>query len=158
MTITLERETEFTGQHPEVLRGYDDAEGYAFPLTRVDGPVADPFRTGAPALGWEGDRRLQLYWDGSASRYVLMRLERNGEYSAVTATKPHTILNDEKVNQVIKRLVETDVRRGFDIKQAVDSHNARVDAEAARARGDKFESMADKLRWALKRDGADNYC
>lgn len=154
---TLTREAEFTGQHPETLRGHDELAGYSYLIDRVDGPLGQPFRHGAPALGWEGDLRLQLYWDGSEARYVLMRLEHDGQYRAVTATKQHTILNDEKVNQVIRRLVQTDTRRGFDVKATVDSHNAAIDREKARVEGDKHENMADKLRWALKRDGLHNY-
>jgi hypothetical protein len=158
MPKTLTREAEFTGQHPEVLRGFDELAGFAYHMTREDGPLVRSLRLGAPALGWEGDSRLQMYWDGSEARYVLMRLEHDGQYRAVTATKPHTILNEEKVNQVIRRLVETDVRRGFDVKSSVDTHNARLDTSNARTQGDKFESMADKLRWALKRDGVLNDC
>lgn len=158
MTTTQTREAEFTGEHPETLRGHDVLAGFSYLMSRVDGALGRPFRFGAPALGWEGDLRLQLYWDGSEARYVLMRLEHDGQYRAVTATLPHTILNEEKVNQVVARLVQTDTRRGFDVKAHVDSHNAAIDREKDRVQGEKFENMADKLRWALKRDGIHNYC
>lgn len=153
MTATLTREAEFTGEHPETLRGHDVLAGFSYLMSRVDGELGRPFRHGAPALGWEGDLRLQLYWDGSESRYVLMRLEHDGQYRAVTCTKPYTLVNSETINQVIARLVQHDTRRGFDVKAHVDRHNAAVEREHERVQGEKFENMADKLRWALKRDG-----
>jgi hypothetical protein len=150
------REETFTGEHPEVLRG-DSLGGYSFAMTRVDSETVAPIRKGHPTLGWEGDPRLQMYWDGVVHRHTLVRLEHDGEYRPVCSTPPHTILNEEWVNRLVAKLVATDANRGFDVRAAMDARNAAVDAEKARVQGDKFDAMADKLRWALKKDHADYY-
>lgn len=141
--------------HPETLR-VDSIDGVTH-LLRVDHPVVAPLQEGNPSIGWEGDPRLCMYLDGRANAWVLMRLEADFQYRVVTVSPVDRPLNPEEINKLCLRLVMHDTRRGFNPKEAVDSHNATVDAEKQKVADERHEQVADKLAWGLKKDGADNY-
>ena len=98
-----------------------------------------------------------MYLDGRANVWVLMRLESDFQYRVVTVSPIGRQLNEEEVNGLIRRLQAHDMRRGFKPKEAVDAHNASVDAERSRVSGEKLDSMADKLAWGIKRDVGYHY-
>lgn len=159
MTTVIEREESLPAgfEHPFFLN-VEWIMG-SFTLQRMDGPMFGPIRSGHPALGWEGESRLQMYWDGEAQRYVLCRLCGDGEYRAIVCSEPYPLINEARINEVIAGLVLHDVRRGFDPKAYVDGKNARLDAARQAEVDDHFDNViVDKLKFALKKDGADNYC
>jgi hypothetical protein len=138
--------------HPTAFR-VDPLLGTPFSLTSFAHPSLAKVVDGDPVKGWEGDNRLAWYFDAEAQRIVLMRLEWDNQYRTVLVTPPFTIPNDEMANRIVDRLVAQDVRRGFDVKASVDANNAKVDAEKRRLSRDRNEDIAEKLMYALKKDG-----
>lgn len=90
--------------------------------------LADRIKNGDPLAGWEGDPRLTLafYRDpkGRGSCYELWRLEHDGEYRMVAR-----LAGDLNPSGIIRKLVEHDARRGYDVHEAVSRHNAKIDRE-----------------------------
>jgi len=115
--------------------------------------LADRIQKGDPAVGWEGDPRICLakYRDPDTREewYELWRLEHDGEYRKIARLR-----GDLDPSNVTRRLVENDTRRGFDVKEAVDRHNAKVEEARLAPSREKLSAAAEKLAWALKRDGA----
>lgn len=118
---------------------------------RVDHPVLSPLTDGNPTLGWEGDPRLVVYLHGESKRFVLWRLEADGEYRTVAALPEGACLTPENTNRLCARLVEIDQRRGFDpyqdVVQAQDAHDRAADA----SREAWVSQFADKLLFGLAR-------
>lgn len=137
--------------HPTALR-VDPLVGTTFSLTAIDPPALRKVVDGDPAKGWEGDPRLCWYNDGQAGRLVLMRLENDGQYRTVLVSSQYQIPGDEMANRIIDRLVASDVRRGFDVRAAIDANNAKVDAAKAAAESEHNQAVADKLAFGLKKD------
>lgn len=132
----------------------------------VDHPELAVLRAGDSGLAWEGDQRLAMYswadWDNGPTaepgRFALFRLELAGDYDLVRVLDAGWYPTRANVAQVVRWLVEHDHRRGYDPKAAVDLHNASVLAESERRHNDWLEGhVADRMAWALKRDGADKY-
>lgn len=115
--------------------------------------LADRIKNGDPVSGWEGDPRLTLalYTDPKNpinQTYELWRQEGEG-YSLVAKLRggldPYTILPE---------LVKRDQRRGLDIREAVDRHNAKVQAAKDAASSERSFDAAERIVWALRKDGA----
>jgi hypothetical protein len=134
--------------HPEFLE-----LGGHLALVRVDHPVLRPVFHGAPDLGWEGDHRLAVYSWPARNSFVLVRLERDGEYSIVTAQQSVQMLSPGDVNRMIRWLVSHDATKGFDAAKAVLEADARAEAAAEQRVAEwAEEEMAPRLAWALQRD------
>lgn len=157
---TLDIPLEISGRvlHPEFLR-LEHPFGVS-PLRLLDTPILKPLHDGAPDLGWAGDPRFAVYMDEELCKPVFVRLEADGEYRIMAHAPAYTIINNEWVNKLIRRLVALDTRRaGNDPAARVDAHNAKVAAEHRRQYEDRVENdLADRLKWALKKDHADDYC
>ncbi len=112
--MTIIREQSFNHlAHPEWIDG-----------RRVwrDGDVEEIVRRiqqGDPTKGWEGDPRLEVYFDQQLRRWELWRLEHDGEYRMVMASKPGAALD----LSVIDFLVAHDRNRGFDIQRHIEVVN-----------------------------------
>lgn len=137
--------------HPELMqfRG-------SFEMVLVqDQPVLDRLYHGAPDLGWAGDPMLAVYAWPKRDAFVVLRLIAGDEYDFVMQVRGLRPLSPGSVNQVIRKLIEVDRRRGFDGHAAVVAHNDRVEAEQVR-RNDEWveEEMAPRLAWAYGRDRA----
>lgn len=98
--------------------------------------VVSRLRDGDPTRGWEGDPRLALYFIPGSRQWELMRLEADGEYRTVARSKPGAKLTPA----IIDELVARDVRRGFDLKKSIDTHNSRV----RRSRSAEFQAWIDE--------------
>lgn len=123
-----------------------------YTLQRVDHPDADPIQAGAPALGWEGDSRLQLYVNPAENRWVLMRLENFSEYHAVIDSERGQRLNGEFVNELIRYLQLHDQHRGFDVVKALDAHEAKREADLDAAHDDFVKNdLVPAMQWAAER-------
>jgi hypothetical protein len=118
---------------------------------RVDHPVLDPLTHGAADLGWEGDDRLVVYLCKPTQQFVLWRLEANGEYGPCAALPPNGSLTPGNVNELIRRLVAHDTRRGYDAYQDVIDQQAMAARHAETDRLAHIEQFADKLHFALAR-------
>ena len=136
--------------HPETLR-LDSPVGVDH-LQRVDHPCTARLEDGDPTLGWEGDARLCLYLNYADRRWVLIRLENDGEYRVVTVSPPDQVLNEAEIAKLIMRLVAHDSRRGVDVKAMSDAHNAQVKAAVEAEESEKREKLAEKLAWGIQKD------
>ena len=108
--MTIIREQSFAHvAHPEWIDG-----------RRIwrDGGVEDIVRRiqqGDPTKGWEGDPRLEVYFEPALNRWELWRLESDGQYRLTMASKPGVPLDID----VIDYLVAHDRNRGFDIHRVI---------------------------------------
>lgn len=149
--MTPMRETAFeSDSHPTHLT-ISSPVGNVF-LSHWEQPALAKVVEGDSAKGWEGDPRLAWYWDGQEQRGVLVRREHDGEYRTVLATAQYPIGYDEMANRIVDKLIEQDVRRGYDPKKAVDAHNAKVDAEQNYRASQRNQQFAEKLAWGLRKD------
>lgn len=116
---------------------------------RVDHPVTDPIQDGAPDLGWEGDSRLVVYLHKPTQRFVLWRLEHDGEYRPTARLPEGASITPGSVNELIRNLVRIDQRRGFDPGlDVVTKENARIVAQD-KTRREWAADFADKFHAAL---------
>jgi hypothetical protein len=120
----------------------------------MEGAVRDliaKIRFGDPLLGWEGDDRIELYYDGDVGRFELWRLEDDGEYRRVCRSQPYMQFDD----RVIHALIEWDGRRRHKaLVDEINDHNARLDENKEAAANEWIaEDMAPRLRWAMQKDG-----
>src|SRR4051794_40006832 len=95
----------------------------------MDGAVRDLIdrvRFGDLLLGWEGDDRIEMYWDGVDERFELWRLEDDGEYRRVCRSGPGVQFDD----RVIHALIAWDGRRRQQsLADEVNTHNERRQTE-----------------------------
>lgn len=119
----------------------------------MDTPMRDLIhrvRFGDPVKGWEGDARLDLYWDGLNHRFELWRLEDDEEYRFVCRSGEGVSFDD----RIIDALIAWDGRRRLTpIEQQVIEHNTRVDEDKA-ARQEEWvaEDLAPRLHHAFRKD------
>lgn len=134
-------------EHPEFLHG---RQTWHPGMNLHD--LADRIKNGDPTHGWEGDARLTLarYTDPETrqERWELWRLEAAGGYNLVAK-----LPGDRDPSGIIPALVERDFRRGLDLKESIDRHNAKVEAVADAKVGDRLGAASEKLAWALRKDG-----
>lgn len=127
--------------HPEFLE-----EGQ---YLLVDHPITAPLTEGDPTLGWEGDSRLAIYLHLENKNFVLFRLEHDNEYRAVARLPEGRVLDQQQMNLLIKRLVEHDVRRGFDPYQEIVKTQEAIEKDLRRNQHDQNIELGDKLHWAF---------
>jgi hypothetical protein len=130
--------------HPEIVAGR---------RLWMDGSVRDVIdriRFGDQLLGWEGDDRIELYWNPEIARFELMRLEDDGEYRLVCRSGEGVGFDE----RVIHALIANDERRRqVALVDEVNAHNAALDA-AKQATVEEWiaEDMAPRLRHAIRKD------
>ncbi len=147
------REHQFFGRHPDPLPVQWGGPGWVL----IDDPMAYPIQRGDPCLGFEGDDRLALYLNVAKGRWGLWRLEGDSQYRLVTSRATIETRGPELVASLIAGLVAHDTRRGFNAHEHVVKQNTLVDEAVAKHWDARHSDLNDKLRWGLKRDGADNY-
>lgn len=123
-------------------------------MVRVDDPVVRPIFFGHPTTGWEGDHRLAVFSWPAKAVFVLVRLCPDGEYRWIreVGIPDGRPLSPASINAVCRWLVATDARRGYNVADAVEAHNAAIDRENERREAEWSAAQADKLAWAIKRD------
>jgi len=119
----------------------------------MDTPMRDliqRMRFGDPVKGWEGDERLELYWNGAEERFEIWRLETDEEYRFVCRSAPGVPFDD----RIIDALISWDGRRRQQsITQTVIEHNLAVDAERDAEREEWVaEEAAPRLHHAFRKD------
>ncbi len=129
--------------HPEFL----DGVGVVYTEGGTLGDLLTKMHKGDPTKGWEGDPRLQLYYDRGEDACVVVRLEPDGEYRLVTAWE------GGPRHDFIDWLVAHDVRRGYNAHQEVWDNNERVRAEQVRKDTEHMLDVIDRTRHAAKRHG-----
>lgn len=140
--------TDGTSPHPMFLAfGDGDPE-----CVRVDHPDLKPIVFGLPTVGWQGDGRLAVYSVPRQNKFIVVRLERDGEYRRVRDMPTARPLSPQAVGELCRWLVERDPKRGFDVLAHIEANNARVDRENQQREDDERAQVADKLAWALKKD------
>ncbi len=110
--------------------------------------ILDRLHNGDPTLGWEGDPNLQLYVN-KQGRWELLRLEDDAEWHTVAIAAPGQVPD----RGLIKRLVEHDKRRGFNLSQHLETHNSKVAADFEKAATEQNEEISKKLAHAYRKDG-----
>ena len=119
----------------------------------MDSPMRDlidRIQRGDPVKGWEGDARLDVYFNGIDERFELWRREDDEQYRLVARSAPG-IAFDERV---IDALIGMDTRRRQkSLAQEVIDHNTAV-ADQREARTDEWvrEEMAPRLHHAFGKD------
>ena len=130
--------------HPEVVNGRQ---------LWMDGSMRDLIhrvRFGDPLLGWEGDERIELYYDGANERFELWRCEDDSEYRRVCRSQPGMAFDE----RIIFALIQWDEhRRPVALVDQVNEHNDRIDADK-KAQSEEWiaEEMAPRLRHAFRKD------
>lgn len=115
--VTIIREASYGHvTHPEHLNG-----------RRVwrDGHIEEIVRRlqqGDPTKGWEGDPRLEVYFEPTERRWELWRLEHDGQYRRVLYSDPGKTLDFD----VIDHLVAHDRNRGFDVQNHIEVVNGGI--------------------------------
>jgi len=104
--------------------------------------LIDKLHNGDPALGWEGDPRLALYMEGDT--WVLSRYEADGTYRDVCKSRPGLALDE----RLIVRLMEHDMRRGFDPSKALEYDPMRQWTE----NDDRLREALEKTYWSAAND------
>ena len=130
--------------HPEVVDGR---------RLWMDGSMRDLIqrvRFGDPLLGWEGDERIELYYDGPEERFELWRLEDDHEYRRVCRSAPGMAFDE----RIIHALIQWDGRRrSTALVDEVNGHNERRQSEVEAERAEWVaEEMAPRLRHAIRED------
>ncbi len=133
-------------QHPDLMPNGSTAWRIGMNLH----DLADKIQNGSPVDGWEGDARLTLasYRDPKTGeqRWELWRLENDNEYRLVA-----WLPQDRDPSGIIRRLVEMDARRGFDIHEAVSRHNAQVDRERQYQSDQVVGAASERLAHSLRK-------
>jgi hypothetical protein len=113
--------------------------------------LIDRVRFGDPVKGWEGDPRLEVYWNGIDERFELWRCEDDEQYRLVARSAPG-IPFDERV---IDALIGMDGRRRQSpLHESIIKHNTELDARRDAARDEWVaEDLAPRLRHAFLKDG-----
>jgi hypothetical protein len=124
-----------------------------FHLIRIDDPGTDLVRNGDNMKGWEGDTRLAVYWNPEFQTWELWRLEANNEYSLCEAWNARLVKGAEVTGKMIDWLLTHDTARGFNVLQYVEDENAKLDAIVEKERVAMFDEIAEKLPWAVEKDG-----
>jgi hypothetical protein len=119
----------------------------------MDTPMRDlieRLRFGDPVKGWEGDPRLDVYWNGIDERFELWRLEDDEQYRLVARSGPGVAFDE----RVIDALIGMDGRRRrISLDQQVIDHNTALDAELDRQREEWVaEEAAPRLHHAFRKD------
>ena len=107
-------------------------------------------RFGSPVKGWEGDDRLEVYWNGIEDRFELWRLEDDEQYRLVARSTPGTPFDD----RILDALVAWDNhRRQQSLHDEIVANNTRLDAQRD-AKNDEWmtEEMAPRLHHAFRKD------
>lgn len=115
----------------------------------VDADFYRRLHFGDASIGWNGDTQLAVYHEND--RLVIVRWCEDGEPRMIMRSKPgHKTLDTAAL--VFLAQHDSQRRGGFDAKEYVDRHNARINADRQRELDAKFEEAADKLHYALRRD------
>lgn len=116
-----------------------------------DGSVNDLIRRiqqGDPTKGWEGDPRLEVYYQGATKQWELWRMEADGTHRRVMWTDPGAPFD----GSVIDELIASDTRRGFDVHK----HLMTVNQSVNRKRSEGFsewvrEEIAPRVAHAARK-------
>jgi hypothetical protein len=119
----------------------------------MDTPMRDliaKIRFGDPIKGWEGDDRLDVYWNGIDERFELWRLEDDAQYRLVARSGEGVGFDD----RVIDALVGMDNRRRQqDLATQIIEHNLALDAQRDHDREEWVaEDLAPRLHHAFRED------
>ena len=151
--IILAREEAITVEHPLVLHG----------RLRVDHDIVTRLQCGTGA--WGGDARLALYADPRENTWELWRLEYDGKYRIAGRQKRPGLgqtgqtLGEDLLNTLLHHLVSVDLQRGHDPIADLDAHEAGLERRHEAEFSDFVTNdFADRLKHALKKDGALDHC
>lgn len=99
---------------------------------------------------WEGDRFLNIYHHPLKDE-IEVRYEVPNQKPELVFQIP---LADFDIDKLCHALALADNRKKSVEKkiQEVDEHNAKLDAEAAKAKAERDEAFTDKMRWAMRKD------
>lgn len=123
-------------------------------LYRIEDPLLDVLEKGDNILGWEGADNLCLYFSPRERQWILMASTPLGPL-ALKRISPDEIRTDNLPGFIVRWLVEHDTRRGYDVLQVVEDHNAKRDVENAEANHARWAETLPKVREAFKKIGND---
>jgi hypothetical protein len=115
----------------------------------MDSDFEDRLHNGDASVGWVGDDRLGVYQ--AQGCLELRRLCEDGELRVIMRSRPGVRVLDV---QTLKFLAEHDSqsRRAYDVRADMDAHNETIRRHAAVDATAQNEQVADRLRWALRKD------
>ena len=131
--------------HPEFL------DGRRVWLDPVMEDIIGKLHNGDPTKGWEGDPRLEVYFEPTQGRWELWRLEDDNEYRMTCRSQPGVPFDD----RLIEHLVAHDRRRfKTSLHDQIAAQNEAIDREVRRKNDDYInEEVNPRMDWALKKDG-----
>jgi hypothetical protein len=137
MTATIE--------HPEWV------EGRRLWLDASMRDVIAKLHHGDPTKGWDGDPRLEVYFNAPEQRWELMRLEDDNVYRMVCRSQPGVPFDE----RLIEHLVAHDRRRfKTSLHDQIKAKNDAVDREIRRRNDDYInEEVNPRVNWAMRKDG-----
>lgn len=113
----------------------------------VEGDVHDIIRRlehGDPTVGWGGDPDLRLVANIETGEFEVWARDAAGD--------PYIAISHPRCDaSLLEKLVRSDNRRETVLDRVVKATKAREAAEAS-AQEDRFEEMADRLQFGLRRD------
>lgn len=130
---------------PEIL------DGRRLWIDPVMADIIDKLHLGDPTKGWEGDPRLEVYFEPTHRRWELWRLEDDNEYRLVCRSAPDVVFDE----RVIELLVANDNHRGIkSLHERIVDHNEALNREIEE-RNDEFinEEVNPRMNYAMKKDG-----
>lgn len=132
-------------EHPEWV------EGRRLWLDAAMKDVIHKLHHGSPEKGWEGDPRLEVYFNAIEQRWELMRLEDDNEYRMVCRSQPGVPFDE----RLIEHLVAHDRRRFTkSLHDQIVEKNEKVDREIRRRNDDYInEEVNPRMNWAMRKDG-----
>ena len=132
-------------EHPEWV------EGRRLWLDASMRDVIHKLHHGSPEKGWDGDPRLEVYFNAPEQRWELWRLEDDNVYRMVCRSQPGVPFDE----RLIEQLVAWDRRRfKKSLHDQIVERNEKVDRDIRRRNDDYInEEVNPRMNWALREDG-----
>lgn len=113
--------------------------------------IIDKIKYGDNVLGWEGDDKLDVFWNDVGKFFELMRYE-NGDYSIVARSKPGVPFDERIIHELARRDAKRNPNR--DLHAEVAAHNEAIRAREQATFDEMIaEEVAPRIRRSMIREG-----
>lgn len=109
--------------------------------------ITDKLRFGDPALGWEGDARFAIYFDGKAGRWEVQHINDLGQRYVVCRSKPGAHLDERLIIEIRNKVYR--MNKGINEFDAVNAHNEKVYREMQEKYGLRKKAALEEAEYYL---------